>query len=80
MGGGSWDKATYKMKIYRHGELLTTLNYQSNLSLKDIDTAKLFIGRSRWGEPIYYLRGSMDLKNFYVMVNGCITLTGKKVI
>ena len=75
----SWDKAVYRMKIYEEGELLTTLEYESELSLKAIGSAKLFIGRSQWGDPIYYLRGDINLKAFKIVVEGETVLSGGKI-
>ena len=75
----SWDKAVYVMQIYEEGELLTTLEYESELSLKNIGSAKLFIGRSQWGDPIYYLRGDIDLKAFKIVVEGETVLSGGKI-
>ena len=64
----SWDGTAYKLVLYREKEKVSENSYISSLPLKNISTAKLFVGRSQYGN--YYFNGSIDLNAFKIYVDG----------
>ena len=72
----SWDGTAYKLVLYREKEKVSESSYISSLPLKNISTAKLFVGRSQYGN--YYFNGSIDLKKFSITVDGVKVFSGAK--
>ena len=64
----SWDGTAYKLVLYREKEKVSESSYISSLPLKNISTAKLFVGHSQYGN--YYFNGSIDLNAFKIYVDG----------
>ena len=72
----SWDGTAYKLVLYREKEKVSENSYISSLPLKNISTAKLFVGHSQYGN--YYFNGSIDLKHFSITVDGVKVFSGAK--